>query len=113
VCWTVFLEGPKVLFRVGLATLRINGKELLDVQDDGSFISILKSYFSSLGELAYLRSENQKLGAVTLADHEFMQRLFRNWDVDRSQGLSLQNVVNGLAHLKGMRDVMNSIDYFF
>lgn len=282
-----FLEGPKVLFQVGLAILRINGEELLDVQDDGSFISILKSYFSSLNESAHPRSENPKLRAVTRfqelmvvafkefsgtthstieelrakhkdavleniesfakrtsirnlgpdskrlsvqdlgaiydrfyevlydheqrqkllaeeksrqekkrserfstqgpppdaevgrvglgpsstqmdygafreflaatakwavadgrgqawnealrnkqlsnqssmrgrsksdlkledklepADHEFMQRLFRSWDVDDSQGLSLQNVVNGLAHLKGTRDVMNSINYFF
>ncbi|KAN0085590.1 Rab-GTPase-TBC domain containing protein [Elaphomyces granulatus] len=284
-----FLEGPKVLFQIGLAILRINGEELLDVQDDGSFISILKSYFSSLDESAHPRSENPKLRAVTRfqelmvvafkefsgithstieelrakhkdavleniesfakrtsirnlgpdskrlsvedlgaiydrfyevlydheqrqkllaeekkrhekkrferfsvqapppdaevgrvglgpsstqmdydafreflaatakwavadvrgqawnealseknrqlsnqssvrgrsksdlkledkpepADHEFMQRLFRNWDVDRSQGLSLQNVVNGLAHLKGTRDIMNSINYFF
>ena len=33
-----FLEGPKVLFQVGLAILRINGEDLLDVTDDGTFI---------------------------------------------------------------------------
>lgn len=60
-----FLEGPKVLFQVGLAILRINGEELLDVQDDGSFISILKSYFSTLDESAHPRSENPKLRAIT------------------------------------------------
>jgi hypothetical protein len=60
-----FLEGPKVLFQVGLAILRINGEELLDVQDDGSFISILKSYFSRLDESAHPRSENPKLRAIT------------------------------------------------
>jgi hypothetical protein len=36
-----FLEGPKVLFQVGLAILRINGEELLDATDDGAFISVL------------------------------------------------------------------------
>ncbi|KAE8373617.1 rab-GTPase-TBC domain-containing protein [Aspergillus bertholletiae] len=278
-----FLEGPKVLFQVGLAILRINGEELLDIQDDGSFISVLKSYFSRLDESAHPRSENPKLRAITRfqelmvvafkefsgithqsiteqrekhkdavleniesfakrtsirnlgpdskklsmddlgviydrfyevlyehqqrqrlldeekkrqqrkraertsilgppvdrevgrvglgpspshmdydafrdflaatakwavgdtpgssrkepnveqnagsfrgfgkslawnnksepADHEFMQRLFQKWSTELSEGLSLQNVVNGLARLKGPRDIMNNINYFF
>ncbi|ODH52167.1 hypothetical protein GX48_01722 [Paracoccidioides brasiliensis] len=283
-----FLEGPKVLFQIGLAILRINGEDLLDVTDDGTFISVLKSYFSRLDESAHPRSENPKLRAITRfqelmvvafkefqaithntiteerdkhkdvvldniesfakrtsirnlgpeskrlsvddlgaiydrfferlydhqqrvrkadeekrwkekenrrtiarysalmptpgaeigrvglgpsptlmdyecfreflaatakwattdssasrkdsstergthsntsfrgrskswdsgnrpqpADHEFMRRLFRNWDVDKVQGLSLQNVVNGLARIKGTRDIMNTINYFF
>ena len=60
-----FLEGPKVLFQVGLAILRINGEELLDVADDGSFIQILKNYFSRLDESAHPHSENEKLRAIT------------------------------------------------
>ena len=272
-----FLEGPKVLFQVGLAILRVNGEELLDAQDDGSFVSILKVYFSHLDESAHPRSENPKLRAITRfqelmvvafkefagithntvteqreklkgpvleniesfakrtsirnlgpdskrlsvedlgtiydrfyevlydrqqrqrvleeeklnrkkhdrswmlgppvdretgrvglgpspthmdydafreflaatarwaagdspkassersstasikssrskamwgvkpepADHEFMQRLFRRWATDPSEGLSLQNVVNGLARLKGTPDIMNNINYFF
>ncbi|KAM5440073.1 GTPase activating protein (GAP) [Microsporum canis] len=277
-----FLEGPKVLFQVGLAILRINGEELLDVTDDGTFISILKSYFSSLDESAHPRSDNPKLRAITRfqelmvvafkefsgithstiveeraqhkdavlhnienfakrtsirnlgpeskklsvddlgttydrfyevlydrqqkikaqeeerrrnnsgiknaarysalipraeeqvsrvglgpspslmdydgfrqflaatakwaasdspprkdsasdrnssvrgrnkscdrpkypapADHDFLRRMFRKWDVDGNGGLSLQNVVNGLAKIKGGRDIMNTINYFF
>ncbi|KAK4124865.1 TBC-domain-containing protein [Parathielavia appendiculata] len=60
-----FVEGPKVLFQVGLAILRINGEELLDATDDGAFISVLKSYFASLDESAHPKSENPKLRAVT------------------------------------------------
>ncbi|KAH3942282.1 hypothetical protein HBI56_194290 [Parastagonospora nodorum] len=60
-----FLEGPKVLFQIGLAILRINGEELLDATDDGAFISVLKSYFSRLDESAHPKSENPKLRAVT------------------------------------------------
>jgi Ca2+-binding EF-hand superfamily protein len=60
-----FVEGPKVLFQVGLAILRINGEELLDAADDGAFISVLKSYFASLDESAHPKSENPKLRAVT------------------------------------------------
>ncbi|ROT35378.1 GTPase-activating protein GYP2 [Sodiomyces alkalinus F11] len=60
-----FVEGPKVLFQVGLAIMRINGEELLDAADDGTFISVLKSYFSRLDESAHPKSENPKLRAVT------------------------------------------------
>ncbi|KAJ4290401.1 GTPase activating protein (GAP) [Kalmusia sp. IMI 367209] len=60
-----FLEGPKVLFQIGLAILRINGEELLDASDDGTFISVLKSYFARLDESAHPKSENPKLRAVT------------------------------------------------
>ncbi|KAH6604117.1 hypothetical protein Trco_007563 [Trichoderma cornu-damae] len=60
-----FVEGPKVLFQVGLAILRINGEELLDAADDGAFISVLKSYFARLDESAHPKSENPKLRAVT------------------------------------------------
>ena len=60
-----FLEGPKVLFQIGLAILRINGEELLDVADDGTFISILKTYFSRLDESAHPTSENEKHRSIT------------------------------------------------
>src|SRR5207248_9288019 len=35
------------------------------------------------------------------------------WDTDFRSGLSLQNVVAGLAVVKGKRDIMESISYFF
>ncbi|OLN96582.1 putative GTPase-activating protein [Colletotrichum chlorophyti] len=60
-----FVEGPKVLFQIGLAILRINGEDLLDATDDGAFISILKTYFARLDESAHPKSENPKLRAVT------------------------------------------------
>ena len=60
-----FLEGPKVLFQIGLAILRINGEELLDVTDDGNFISVLKNYFLTLDQSAHPTSENKKLRSVT------------------------------------------------
>lgn len=60
-----FLEGPKVLFQIGLAILRINGEDLLDATDDGTFISVLKSYFARLDESAHPKSEDPKLRATT------------------------------------------------
>ncbi len=47
------------------------------------------------------------------AEHEFMQRLFRRWDVDMTDSLSLQNVVTGFAHVRGTKDIMSNISYFF
>ncbi|KAK4544802.1 hypothetical protein LTR36_004051 [Oleoguttula mirabilis] len=52
------------------------------------------------------------------ADHDFLRRLFRKWCGDgdgdgKAGGLSLQNVVYGLAPIKGNRDIMSSISYFF
>lgn len=60
-----FLEGPKVLFQIGLAILRVNGEELLDAADDGTFISVLKNYFARLDESAHPKSENAKFRAIT------------------------------------------------
>jgi hypothetical protein len=52
-------------------------------------------------------------GGPEPADHEFMRRLFRRWDVDMNNALTLQNVVTGLAQIKGKGDIMGSITYFF
>ncbi len=60
-----FLEGPRVLFQVGLAILRVNGEQLMGAADDGTFIEILKRYFSTLDESAHPKSSNPKLKAVT------------------------------------------------
>jgi hypothetical protein len=47
------------------------------------------------------------------ADHEFLKRLFRCWDTDMTDSLSLQNVVAGFAAVKGTKDIMSNISYFF
>lgn len=60
-----FVEGPRVLFQIGLAILRLNGEELLSATDDGTFISVLKTYFSKLEESAHPNSQNEKLRAIT------------------------------------------------
>ena len=60
-----FLEGPRVLFQVGLAILRINGERLLDVQDDGTFVEVLKGYFLTLDRPAHPDATNAKVRSVT------------------------------------------------
>ncbi|KAI9321860.1 rab-GTPase-TBC domain-containing protein [Dichotomocladium elegans] len=46
----LFMDGPKILFQIGLPILKLNSERILQVGDDGSFIQILKSYLQSLGE---------------------------------------------------------------
>ncbi|EST10163.1 GRAM domain protein [Kalmanozyma brasiliensis GHG001] len=57
--------GPKVLFQVGLAILKINGEELLQVTDDGGFINLFKNYFRSLGDSAHPNSTNPRHRQIT------------------------------------------------
>ena len=47
------------------------------------------------------------------ADHDFMQRLFRSWRRKDVAELTLQDVVAGLARIKGPSDIMSNIAYFF
>lgn len=60
-----FLHGPKTLFQVALAVLRINGEELLEIDDDGMFISVLKDYFSQLDDSAHPNSTDPKFRQLT------------------------------------------------
>ncbi|KAI9478329.1 MAG: rab-GTPase-TBC domain-containing protein [Benjaminiella poitrasii] len=45
----LFMEGPRILFQIGLAVLKINGEELLEMNDDGAFLDIFKKFFQTLG----------------------------------------------------------------
>ncbi|RDW66888.1 TBC-domain-containing protein [Coleophoma crateriformis] len=99
-----FLEGPKVLFQVGLAILRINGEELLDAADDGAFISVLKSYFSKLDESAHPKSENAKLRAVTRFQ-ELMVVAFKEFS-----GITQNSITE--QRMKHKDSVLNGIESF-
>lgn len=60
-----FLQGPKTLFQVALAIVKLNGEELLKTEDDGTFISIIKDYFQTLDQSAHPDSPNPKYRAIT------------------------------------------------
>ncbi|KAG0210879.1 hypothetical protein BGX28_008846 [Mortierella sp. GBA30] len=60
-----FFEGPKVLFQISLAILKVNGDELLASKDDGAFMDVLKKYFNTLDESAFPNSTNPKARALT------------------------------------------------
>ncbi|EFX02399.1 GTPase activating protein [Grosmannia clavigera kw1407] len=100
-----FVEGPKVLFQVGLAILRINGEELLDAADDGAFISVLKTYFSRLDESAHPRSDNPKLRAVTGGFQELMVVAFKEFS-------GITNATIADLRQKNKEAVLNNIENF-
>ncbi|KAJ3893867.1 rab-GTPase-TBC domain-containing protein [Lentinula edodes] len=60
-----FCMGPKVLFQVGLAILKINGEKLLQIQDDGGFLNLMRDYFASLGDSAHPHSTDPRARAIT------------------------------------------------
>lgn len=99
-----FVEGPKVLFQVGLAILRINGEELLDAGDDGAFISVLKSYFARLDQSAHPKSENPKLRAVTRFQ-ELMVVAFKEFS-----GITHSSITE--LRMKNKDAVLNNIESF-
>ncbi|KAG7129167.1 putative GTPase-activating protein like [Verticillium longisporum] len=99
-----FVEGPKVLFQVGLAILRINGEELLDATDDGAFISVLKSYFTRLDESAHPKSENPKLRGVTKFQ-ELMVVAFKEFSQITHNSITE-------SRLKNKDAVLNNIESF-
>ncbi|KAG8744610.1 hypothetical protein FRC10_009835 [Ceratobasidium sp. 414] len=60
-----FAMGPKVLFQIGLAILKINGEKLLQVEDDGAFINVMRAYFSSLDQSAHPTHPDARTRAIT------------------------------------------------
>ncbi|KIM22819.1 hypothetical protein M408DRAFT_277951 [Serendipita vermifera MAFF 305830] len=75
-----FCMGPKVLFQVGLAILKINGEKLLTVQDDGGFISLMREYFASLGDSAHPKSSDPRSRAI-IKFQELLLVAFREFSV--------------------------------
>lgn len=107
-----FLEGPKVLFQIGLAILRINGEELLDATDDGTFISVLKNYFAKLEESAHPTSENPKLRAVTRFQ-ELMVVAFKEFagitqeTITKQRGLHKEAVLHNIENFAKRTSIRN------
>lgn len=61
----LLVNGPKTFFQVALAVLKINGEDLLEVDDDGMFIAILKNYFQTLDHSAHPDSADIRYRQIT------------------------------------------------
>jgi TBC1 domain family member 8/9 len=111
-----FAEGIRVLFQVALAVLRVNGEELLDCHDDGTFIQILKTYFASLDESAHPNSQNPKMRQVTRFMELFVVA-FKEFSVITNQTILDQrtkyknNVLNGIESFAKRTTIRNLHDH--
>lgn len=47
----LFLEGNKILFQLGLATLKLNGNELMQVTEAGDIVNLLRGFFEKFKTL--------------------------------------------------------------
>lgn len=91
----VLAMGVKVLFQIGLgefdkllrsaeligvAVLKINGEQLLEVTDDGMFINLMRGYFATIGESAHPDHPDPRVRAITNFQ-ELLVVAFREFNV--------------------------------
>nr|XP_018265399.1 GTPase activating protein [Kwoniella dejecticola CBS 10117]OBR87557.1 GTPase activating protein [Kwoniella dejecticola CBS 10117] len=76
----VLAMGVKVLFQIGLAVLKINGEALLEITDDGMFINLMRTYFSTIGDSAHPDHPDPRVRAITNFQ-ELLVVAFREFNV--------------------------------
>lgn len=96
--------GPKVLFQIGLAILKVNGDELLECTDDGQFISCMRNYFASLGDSAHPHSADPQMRQITKFQ-ELLVVAFREFGI-----ITDEMIMNERKRFKA--DVVESIENF-
>ncbi|KAJ3281820.1 hypothetical protein HK104_011257, partial [Borealophlyctis nickersoniae] len=95
-----FMEGPKVLFQIGLAILKTNGDALLKAKDDGELMNVLKSSFATLGDIVQSNDQRAsrsitKFNQLILTAYREFQSVTHEMIVDLRKSLHLK-VVHGL-----------------
>ncbi|KAJ3364234.1 hypothetical protein HDU91_002667, partial [Kappamyces sp. JEL0680] len=99
-----FMEGVKFLFQIGLAILKVNGDEILAVQDDGELMNVLKSYFLKLGDIEILEA-GTKASRQTTKFNQLMLTAYREF-----QNVTLDLIV---SLRKSMQlEVIQSMDLY-
>ncbi|KAF9525105.1 rab-GTPase-TBC domain-containing protein [Crepidotus variabilis] len=99
-----FCMGPKVLFQVGLAILKINGEQLLKIQDDGGFLNLMRDYFACLGDSAHPNSSDPRARAITNFQ-ELLLVSFREFSV-----ITDDIILSERKHFRG--EIIHSIESF-
>ncbi|KAF9244154.1 hypothetical protein BU15DRAFT_86102 [Melanogaster broomeanus] len=92
-----FCMGPKVLFQ-------INGEKLLQVQDDGGFLNVMREYFASLDESAHPESPDPRARAITRFQ-ELLLVSFREFAVITDETILTER-------RKYRNEIVNSIETF-
>ncbi|KAF4611272.1 hypothetical protein D9613_006620 [Agrocybe pediades] len=63
-----------------LSILKINGEQLLQIQDDGGFLNLMRDYFASLGNSAHPDSPDPRARAITVFQ-ELLLVSFREFSI--------------------------------
>lgn len=94
-----FVNGPKTLFQVALAVLKVNADDLLEVDDDGLFIAILKNYYQHLDDSAHPESHDIKYKQITKFQ-ELLVVAFKEFDIitDEMVEHERNKYKNGILH---------------
>ncbi|KAG0696010.1 hypothetical protein DFH29DRAFT_991847 [Suillus ampliporus] len=98
-----FCMGPKVLFQ-NKAILKINGEKLLQIQDDGGFLNLMREYFASLGDSAHSESADPRARAITRFQ-ELLLISFREFAVITDETILFER-------RKYRNEIVNSIESF-
>lgn len=95
-----FMDGPKVLFQIGLAILKIKRAALLAIREDGELMTVLREYFESLDELIPPDEPGRK---PVSHFHRLVLTAFH----DYRQEVTMKNVdeLRGKHHLKVARNI--------
>ena len=70
-----------------LAVLKINGEALLEVTDDGMFINLMRTYFSTIGDSAHPNHPDPRVRAITNFQ-ELLVVAFREFNVITDERLN-------------------------
>lgn len=76
----LFMNGSRTLFQVALAVLKVNADDILQADDDGMFIAIIKHYFQTLGESAHPDAADIKYREITKFQ-ELLVTAFKEFDI--------------------------------
>ncbi|KAJ3188163.1 hypothetical protein HDU85_005313 [Gaertneriomyces sp. JEL0708] len=126
-----FMEGPKVLFQIGLAILKINGDAILKVKEDGELMNVLKEYFAGMGDVVETNDKQVKKNITKFnqliltayrefqsVTHETVSELRKTHQLKVVHGLDLyakRSVVRNLNHTSrfSKEELLFLCDQFF
>lgn len=99
-----FMNGSQTLFQVALAVLKVNGDDLLQTEDDGMFIAILKNYFQTLHQSAHPDSCDAKYRQITKFQ-ELLVTAFKEFSV-------IENSIVAQERHRHQKGILQNIETF-
>ncbi|KAI7867130.1 rab-GTPase-TBC domain-containing protein [Spinellus fusiger] len=64
----LFIDGPRVLFQIGLAILKTNYEAIMATEDDAELLTIIKKYYNNLNALANADTHKNKEETTQLSN---------------------------------------------